>query len=646
MSVGRNDPCPCGSGKKHKKCCGMSSVVSHTTNSETAGLFKQAQRHLDAGRYPEAIEQYHRILKINPNHVDARHYLGLAIAWQGDIEHGLLDVEHSVRLRPTDPIFNNNLAMLYEEVGRLQEAETHFQRSLKLKPDYLPALRNLAKLLWRRNKYYLAGSHLKDLLRRDPVDRESRALLAEVYGAVGEIASMCKEFETVLAQDPLNVKVCIRYAELLSRVGRSDEAVAVCQRLLALQNPDPDVRVLCTLAIIEEHRNCLDEAEYWLRQALQRAPQGPAIRRLMSTICLRRGDLPGAHDWLQGVDVSKLPLDEQYNHGFALGDLLDKEGRHEEAFSAYRQGNEAYKQLLEKRYAQRFYDPERIQRQYGQLKVFFTRERVTALKAFSPVAAGDAEPLFIVGFPRSGTTLLEQMLAVHPAIQAGDELSAMNLLRTSSAARLGSLVDYPECLNELQNPKKHQALQGFREFYLTYAREAGALRPDRTLFTDKMPLNEEHLGLIHLVFPQSPIVHMIRHPLDVVWSCYSNALLHGYHCALDLESAAFHYVQTLDLVEHYLSNIPLRYIRLCYEDLVEKTESELRRLLQFLGLPWDSTLLEFHRSKRVARTASYAQVTQKLYSSSLGRWRHYRKPLASAIEILEPCLKKLGYPIH
>lgn len=644
MSVGRNDPCPCGSGKKRKKCCGAGPAAP-AAKSETASWFQRAQQHLKAGRYQEAVEQYHRILENNPGHANALHYLGLANFWLGNTDQGLTDVERSVRLHPADPVFLNNVAMLYEELGRLQEAETHFQRALNLKPDYLQALRSLAHLLWRRNKIYLAGSHLKDLLRRDPEDIESRALLAEVHGALGDIASMQREFRAVLEKEPTNVAACIRFAELLSRSGRSDEAIQVCEAQLALQASAPDVRVLCTLAVIEERRNRLDEAEQWLRQALQLNPKGPAIRRLMAIVCRRHGRLEEAHTWLLGVDVINLPLDEQSSYGFALGDILDKEHRYAEAYAAYRQGNEACKQILEQRHAQRFYSPERIVRQYAELKRYFSRERVAALEAFSPAPTGGPEPVFIVGFPRSGTTLVEQMLAAHPAVHAGDELNALHLLRISSATRLASSVEYPDCLSDVRDPLKQRAFYDFRDYYLGHARDVGAVNPERKLFTDKMPLNEEHLGLIHLVFPRSPIVHLIRHPLDVVWSCYSNELLHGYNCALDLETVAFHYVLVLDLVEHYCSQIDMQYTRVHYEKVVADPENELRRLLDFMQQPWNPAVLEFHRSQRVARTASYAQVSQKLYSSSIGRWRHYREQLSPAITILAPTIERLGYAI-
>ena len=153
------------------------------------------------------------------------------------------------------------------------------------------------------------------------------------------------------------------------------------------------------------------------------------------------------------------------------------------------------------------------------------------------------------------------------------------------------------------------------------AYEAGAITAATQRFTDKMPLNETRLGLIRLLFPLAPVVHVIRHPLDVVLSCYANELLHGKNCALRLETAAFHYLQVMELVEHQIGELGLHYRRLRYEDLLNDPEAELRALLEFVGEPWDANCLAFHASGRVARTASYAQVAQPLYRTSRERWR-------------------------
>jgi hypothetical protein len=160
-----------------------------------------------------------------------------------------------------------------------------------------------------------------------------------------------------------------------------------------------------------------------------------------------------------------------------------------------------------------------------------------------------------------------------------------------------------------------------------------------------MPLNETHLGLIHLLFPEAPLLHVVRHPLDVVLSVYSNLLTHGFYCAYALESAARHYARVMELVDHYIEEMSLKYLRVFYEDLVGDQEASIRRVLQFIGSEFDSNCLAFHENHRYARTASYAQVTEKLYDRSRYRYRHYLPQLEPVIPILQPVIERLGYTV-
>ncbi len=161
-----------------------------------------------------------------------------------------------------------------------------------------------------------------------------------------------------------------------------------------------------------------------------------------------------------------------------------------------------------------------------------------------------------------------------------------------------------------------------------------------------MPLNETHLGLVHLLFPQSPIIHLVRHPLDVVLSVFSNTLTHGFNCATSLETAAQHYALIADLIAHYREALPLRYHALRYEDLVANQEPQVRVLFEFIGEPFDPATLAFHENPRYARTASYAQVTEKLYDRSVYRYRNYLKHLEPVMPILAPAIERLGYTIE
>jgi hypothetical protein len=192
---------------------------------------------------------------------------------------------------------------------------------------------------------------------------------------------------------------------------------------------------------------------------------------------------------------------------------------------------------------------------------------------------------------------------------------------------------------------RRHGLDELRDHYLNQVARLGFVEPGAHWFTDKMPLNETHLGLIALLFPQAPLIHVIRHPLDTILSVFSNSLTHGFHCAFALESAAQHYRLVMELVEHYRSELPLRYLPVRYEDIVDDQENSVRRMLDFIGEPFDEACLSFHENRRYARTASYAQVTERLYDHSRYRYRNYLHRLAPAVEMLTPVIERLGYGI-
>ncbi|MCB8873837.1 sulfotransferase family protein [Acidisoma silvae] len=242
---------------------------------------------------------------------------------------------------------------------------------------------------------------------------------------------------------------------------------------------------------------------------------------------------------------------------------------------------------------------------------------------------------------------MEQSLSAHPMIAAGDELPLIHDLTETLPRLLGSPLAYPEALSELWMGDQREGLDLLRDVYLQRSRQMGiGQAPGTHYFTDKMPLNETHLGLIALMFPASPLIHVIRHPLDIMVSAFSNHFTHGFCCATALETAALHYARIFDLVAHYRAEMPgIRYRAIRYEDIVLRQEESLRGLFDVIGVDFDPACLTFHSNRRYARTASYAQVTEPLYDRSVGRWRQYRRHLEPVLPILAPAMAQLGYDV-
>ena len=224
------------------------------------------------------------------------------------------------------------------------------------------------------------------------------------------------------------------------------------------------------------------------------------------------------------------------------GTVLDQMGRYDEAFAAFSKANEIIRRSPSRRYGE-----EGSAQLAQRLKSFFMRSRVNKLPRGERGEDEKACPIFVVGFPRSGTTLVEQILSSHPKINAGDELTFIWDLTRVAPKMLNSPLFYPECLADLWFGDNQAALETFRDFYLKNTHQLGIIEAGVPYFTDKMPLNETNLGLIHLVFPEAPVIHLIRHPLDVMISTFFNDFTHGANCSYGLDTAATHYEVPCDI---------------------------------------------------------------------------------------------------
>ncbi|MDE8344962.1 MAG: sulfotransferase, partial [Acidocella sp.] len=418
----------------------------------------------------------------------------------------------------------------------------------------------------------------------------------------------------------------------LKNQGRTAEARALYLRSMALR---PDVlQTVLGFARLEEADRNFTAALDLLDNADRVMPGNPSVELTRATVLSRMGQTEAALGILQKAADGLGPAELSEK-----GRLLDSLGRYDEAFVAFETSKSRALEGGARRYM-----ADHATDIANRLQKFFTAQRLGAL----PVAGlrtDMAQPIFIVGFPRSGTTLVEQMLSVHDEISAGDELPFINDIAELMPRLLGSPLTYPEALTELWMGDQRQGLDELRDYYLNRAQASGVVRPGARFFTDKMPLNEMHLGLISLLFPQSPIIHLGRHPLDVVFSVYANHLTHGYYCASELPSIAKHYQLVADLVAHYRENLTMRYLPVAYEAVVQDQEAMLRRMLDFIGVAFDARCLAFEENKRFARTASYAQVTEKLYDRARYRYRHYLPHLAPVLEGLSPLIERLGYTV-
>jgi tetratricopeptide (TPR) repeat protein len=597
-------PCDCGSGLAPGQCCALDLAtiepVAPALHVRALTALTQAQHRRDqAAVRALALE----ILTISPGQRDALGALFTLLRADGKAQAAAAIIARMARLFPNDAAIRSVAA------------------------DFALQLRDLPG----------AHAHGRMLVRLAPEDATSHGVMAQIFLASG--SGIAAEFHLDAADrlagpgQPAVPERQAARAVALRLQDRFAEARELYQALDAAQGLTLDM--LLEWVTLEETARDFAAALALLDRAALDAPEDARIAMLRAGLHRRRKEPEQA---LAVLDAATQAGD---GSGALLtkGQILDSIGRHDEAFACF----DAYKARLREGGA--VYQDEAAKALVEALTDFFTPGR-TRLLPRAAVREGHAQPIFIIGFPRSGTTLVEQTLTAHPQISAGDELPIIHTLSQRTPMLLGSPMPYPSALSELWLGDRRGQIDTLRDLYLNEAQDMGAVAPGKRWFTDKMPLNETHLGLIGLLFPESPILHLVRHPLDVVLSVFSNGLTHGFHCASALETAATHYARIADLIVRYRAAMPLRYHAVRYEELVTEQEREVRAMLDFIGEPFDPATLSFHENARHARTASYAQVTEKLYTRSRYRYRNYLKHLEPVIPILEPAITRLGYTIE
>jgi tetratricopeptide (TPR) repeat protein len=597
--------CPCGSGLAPANCCSLPRLEAPT--QEVLGKFaaqaQQAAGALERGNAAEAERHALAILNQVPCHAEA-------------------------------------LAVLYKirnATGVKAAAEALLARLVAINPNILWATNELAMMLFLKGDRDKAEIHARNAVRLGPTNAQAHNMMGMIFTETNRNLQGELHYRQALKLANPVGKLCANMALNLKQQGKLEESEKYYREAMRLE-PENLASLLGWIRM-EESRRDIKRAWELLETAERLDRTNPEVIMLRAVLFGRGKEYDKALEELARIDKGGANFKPGAGLLTEKGQLLDKMGRYDEAFATFDEANRLVRENSGLKYNQAY-----ASQIVARLRGFFTRSRLNLLPRAN-VRTDMAQPLFIVGFPRSGTTMVEQTLTAHPNICAGDELTFINDLSFLMPRMLGSPLTYPEALADLWMGDNNEALDNLRDFYLQRSRQLGIIEPGCHWFTDKMPLNETHLGLISLVFPQSPIIHLIRHPLDIVFSCYSNYLTHGFNCSFDVTTAATHLALILDLVEHYRENLQMHYMQVRYEDIVADQEKQVRRMLDFVREPFDERCLNFHENYRYARTASYAQVTERLYSRSVYRYRNYKKHLEPAIQILEPTIRRLGYTI-
>jgi tetratricopeptide (TPR) repeat protein len=541
---------------------------------------------LSQAQLKEAADAFWQCIKEMPDCGEAYLKLAHALQRQGNSEAAVNCLRDCLQRLPQFPEAHNNLANALLSLGRLEEAASHYREALQHRPDFAEGHKNLANALIKQGQVDEAIGHLEEARRLKPTYAEAHLSLAAAYHQRNELPGAIRSYQRALELKP-------DFSAAHNALGE-----------VFLEQGDPE------------------RAELHLRKALPNNPRASRSLLNLATFGLYKPSDPSIDTLRRWLSQTHLPEEAAGQLHCLLGILLDRAGDYGEAFAHFRAGNALRHSVL--RRSGKAFDPAAHTRQIDQVMAAFSPEYFRRVQSFGLVTP---LPVFIVGMPRSGTTLMEQILSHHPNVFGAGELFDLARIVTELPEKCGAAEGYPECLCRLDAAVTRDMAAVYLQGLTTRSGPAERV-------TDKMMGLFLYLGLVATLFPRAHIIWCRRDPRDVCLSCYFQWFA-GLNFTLDLQDLGQYHRDFDRLMAHWQKVLPLPILQIVYEDLVADQETVSRRLVEFCGLSWDERCLRFHENRRPVKTMSAMQVRQPLYKTSVGRWRCYTDHLGPLFKALD-----------
>ncbi len=552
-------------------------------------LFHLGRLHRARNDIRGAIEYYRRAVAAKPNFTDAHVNLGMMLVDVGDVKEAIGHLEQAHRLRPDDPAIIVDLGIARARSSASQ-AIADFQRALALRPGHIDAMANLAKVLSSIARHDEAIELFETALAQQPDKTDFRIAYAEALTERNRLKDAVTQLEKVLAAKPESAAAHINLASIYRRFGRFDEAYGHYVKARDLDST-----------------NC--EALIGILNHLKSQMPADEVVRLARL-----------------ADDPELPSGRRRELHFALSEYEETRGDHDAAFFHMDTGNALRRMELEP--VSGPYDPAKEAARVDRIIRAFDSDHFNRVASFG---SASELPIFVVGMPRSGTTLCEQILASHSEVFGAGELPDIELI----VHDLGNRDSADVAAGDDSLLASRLTADEYRTIADRHLARLHKLGPDAARVVDKMPMNYYHVGFIATLFAGAKIIHCRRDPMDIGLSCYSKDFARVPIWASGLQSIGHVYRQYDRLMSHWRRVLPIQMLELDYESVVANLEASSRRLIDYCGLEWQDSCLEFHRTDRRVKTASLEQVRKPIYQSSVGRWRKFERhlvPLRAALD--------------
>ncbi len=593
-----------------------------------------AVQHHRAGRAREAEALYRQVLAAQPDNPEALQLLGTLRLQEGDAAAAAGLIRRAIEIDPKRPGSHFNLGLALAGLGDRDGAIAAYRAALALRPEDAEAHTNLGQLLLATQRPEEAVASFDAALRIDPGQTEALFGRGAAHAAAQRFDRAERDLRALLAAQPDDARTLNRLGAVLIKQARMEEAIDVLRRGRDRHPANADI--LANLASAHEARNELDAAEDCARQAQALSPDAPGLRILLARLDQRRGRFAEARHGLEAALALPLGDEQRCDALFALGQVLDRLGEADAAYRAFAEANALHAASP----AARRFDGRRFLARIESNRAAFARPHPAApvARAAPAPAPSGRPPVFFVGFPRSGTTLLELALAAHPEIVTTEERSPLAPAVRHLTGR-GGAPPMPDRRSEAEVAEA-------RALFWRRAEAVAGPLGDR-LLVDKLPLNLVDLGYANLLFPEARALVALRDPRDACLSCFmqrfqlNDSMINFSSLARTAET----YAAVMDLWLAYRDTLSLAWREVRYEDLVDDFETVVRGVLAFLGLDWHDAVARYRElaARRSVATPSYRQVNREIYRESIGRWRAYRAELAPLQPMLAPFVAAFGY---
>jgi tetratricopeptide (TPR) repeat protein len=607
-------------------------------------------------RLQEAEQQIRLALALDPESPFLLEDIGSIFAMQGRYAEAIPWFEGAIKLEPRLPLVHKKLGQALAAMGKGKEADQEFQEYLELgdgKESVANAVKQLQAGLFEtamesfkavlkehpqnvNAMRYLAGAYLSQKIQLDDAEAllrqasqiapdflAARMLLGQVLMERSKFLDAIDTFQTATRLAPGRADV---WGALGNACGRASNVEESAQAFAKSVSIDPDsanaqmgyAHVLKTLG---DQAGALKA----YRAAIRSKPDFGEVYWSMANLKVFKFEDHEVAAMEKQIERQDLGTSAEIHFRFALGKACEDMGDFDRAWHHYREGNQAQRREVQ-------YDPTEFEIRQSKIVEIFSKEFL-AERVGNGCDAPD--PIFIVGLPRCGSTLVEQILASHSQVEGTSELPILGKIANSIGRYRRDNLQYPEAVRDLRN----KDWQSYGRQYLDESRRHR--KTDRPYFTDKLPNNFPHVGLLHLILPNAKVINARRHPLDSCLGGYKQLFGQGQHFTYDMFELAEYYKQYHSVMSHWHTVLPGKVLDVHYEETVLDLETQVRRILAFCGLPFEVQCLKFHETDRAVKTASSEQVRQPIYRSALGKWRHYEKHLGVWQEVLDDIIREL-----